>query len=62
MNASNVIDISTSRLWVTDEQADENAGYKARIENEPFNAEATDAWKHGWKEADKEWSGREVDF
>jgi len=60
MNASNVIDISTSRYCVTDDEAEENEGYEARVNNQPLKDDASNAWKRGWHEANEEWTGREL--
>jgi hypothetical protein len=41
---------------------DFDIGYEVRAEGQPFDEKATDDWKRGWRDADKEWSGEELDF
>ena len=44
------------------DEEEEELGYQARMVNQPFWEEASEAWKNGWREADREWSGQDLDF
>jgi hypothetical protein len=47
----------------TDEDPENEAGFEARLRDQPSDPTASLAWRLGWQEADLEWSGdKSVEF